>query len=51
MKIKLLQASSGDSMWVSFLDSQGLPKNILIDGATSMTYSYKDQERRENKSW
>lgn len=43
MKIKFLKAFNGDSIWISFLDGKGLPKNILIDGGTSTTYSYKDK--------
>lgn len=44
MQIKFLQAFNGDSIWISFFDNEGLPKNILIDGGTSTTYSYKDKK-------
>ncbi|MEO5790239.1 MBL fold metallo-hydrolase, partial [Gelidibacter sp.] len=32
MNIKFLKAFNGDSIWVSFLDSEEIPRNILIDG-------------------
>lgn len=44
MKIKFLQAFNGDSIWVSFQNTEGLHMNILIDGGTSTTYSYKDKK-------
>lgn len=42
MKVKILQAFNGDCIWISFLNN-GKPTNILIDGGTSTTYSYKDK--------
>ncbi len=49
MKIKFLQAVNGDSIWVSFQNGEGLHKNILIDGGTSTTYSYKDKKDGKTK--
>lgn len=43
MKVKILQAFNGDCIWISFLNN-GKPKNILIDGGASTTYSYKDKK-------
>ena len=37
MKIKILQAFNGDSIWISFLESD-IPRNILIDGGIGNTY-------------
>lgn len=37
MKIKLLKAYNGDSIWVSFLENE-TPRNILIDGGIGNTY-------------
>ena len=37
MKIQLLQAYNGDSIWISFFEND-IPRNILIDGGTSNTY-------------
>lgn len=42
MEINFLKAFNGDSIWISFVDN-GKPRNILIDGGTSTTYSYKDK--------
>lgn len=42
MKIKFLQAFNGDSIWISFIKNEK-PINILIDGGTSTTYSYKNK--------
>lgn len=38
MKIKFLQAFNGDSILVSFKDTKGKNRNILIDGGTPKTY-------------
>jgi metal-dependent hydrolase (beta-lactamase superfamily II) len=38
MKIKFLKAFKGDSILLSFSDSENTPRNILIDGGTSSTY-------------
>ncbi|MBA5630387.1 ComEC/Rec2 family competence protein [Moheibacter lacus] len=43
MKIKFLQAFHGDSIWISFLKNEK-PINILVDGGTSTTYTYKDKK-------
>ncbi len=37
MKIKFLQASNGDSIWISFLENE-TPRNIIIDGGIGNTY-------------
>lgn len=37
MIIKLLKAFNGDSIWISFLESD-IPRNILIDGGVGDTY-------------
>lgn len=42
-KIKFLQAFNGDSIWISLV-KKGRPLNILIDGGTSTTYSFKDKK-------
>lgn len=49
MKIKFLQAFNGDSIWISFIDNEK-PINILIDGGTSTTYSYKDKKEGKIKA-
>ncbi|MEQ8474484.1 MAG: MBL fold metallo-hydrolase [Marinoscillum sp.] len=38
MKIKTLPAFNGDSILISFIDSQRVNRNILIDGGISRTY-------------
>lgn len=43
MKIKFLQAFNGDSIWISYIKGEE-HVNILIDGGTSTTYSYKDKK-------
>lgn len=43
MKIKFLQAFNGDSILISFTEKEEYV-NILIDGGTSTTYSYKDKK-------
>ena len=43
MKIKFLKAFNGDSIWISSFEND-IPRNILIDGGTSTTYSYKDKK-------
>jgi beta-lactamase superfamily II metal-dependent hydrolase len=37
MKIKILKAGNGDSIWITFID-QEIPRNILIDGGIGDTY-------------
>lgn len=49
MKVKILQAFNGDCIWISILNN-GTPTNILIDGGTSTTYSYKDPKDGKIKS-
>lgn len=43
MKIEFLKAFNGDSIWISFIENEK-PLNILIDGGTSTTYTYKDNK-------
>ena len=43
MKIKFLQAFNGDSIWIN-LKENNESLNILIDGGTSTTYSYKSKK-------
>lgn len=43
MKIKFLQAFNGDSIWISFTENR-INRNILIDGGTSTTYTFKDKK-------
>lgn len=43
MQIKFLKAGNGDSIWISFLEND-IPRNILVDGGTSTTYTYKDKK-------
>lgn len=38
MNIKFLKAFNGDCIWISFLDTKGNAKNILIDGGIGDTY-------------
>nr|WP_315184445.1 MBL fold metallo-hydrolase [uncultured Flavobacterium sp.] len=38
MKVKILKAFKGDSILLSFADSENTKKNILIDGGTGSTY-------------
>ncbi|MEQ8475371.1 MBL fold metallo-hydrolase [Fulvivirga sp.] len=38
MIVKFLQAENGDSIAISFSDSEGKPRNILIDGGRELTY-------------
>lgn len=37
MKIKILQAFNGDSIWISFIEND-VPRNIIIDGGIANTY-------------
>lgn len=48
MKIKFLQAFNGDSIWISFTENR-INKNILIDGGTSTTYTFKDKKNGKIK--
>lgn len=38
MKIRILKAFNGDSIWLSFTDQNNSPRNILIDGGVGETY-------------
>lgn len=44
MKIRFLRANNGDSFLLTFLDHDKNVRNILIDGGTPNTYSYKDNK-------
>lgn len=48
MKVTFLNAFNGDSIWISS-DIDGRPINILIDGGTSTTYSFKDKKDGKEK--
>lgn len=48
MKIKFLPAFNGDSIIVSFKDSEDKNRNILIDGGTPRTYQRTLKEELEN---
>lgn len=43
MKIKILKASYGDCIFLSFND-KGVPLNILIDGGIENTYHKKNKK-------
>jgi hypothetical protein len=45
MKFQLLQANNGDAIHLKFKDESGTSRNILIDGGTSKTYTYKNKNR------
>lgn len=49
MKVTFLKAFNGDSIWISS-DIDGKPVNILIDGGTSTTYSFKDKKDGKEKA-
>lgn len=49
MQINFLEARNGDSIWISLVQD-GEPINILIDGGTSTTYSYKDKITGKTKA-
>lgn len=38
MRIKILKAFNGDSIWLSFNDPENNPRNIMIDGGVGETY-------------
>jgi len=38
MKVKILKAFNGDSIHISFKDTEGINRNILIDGGTKPVY-------------
>lgn len=46
MDIKLLKANNGDSIHLTYIDNIGSLKNILIDGGTSQTYTFKDSKNK-----
>lgn len=46
MDIKLLKAHHGDSIHLTYLDNVGVLKNIIIDGGTSQTYTFKDSKNK-----
>jgi beta-lactamase superfamily II metal-dependent hydrolase len=48
MKIKFLPAFNGDSILVSYKDSEGKNRNILIDGGTPKTYQRTLKPELEN---
>ncbi|ESU28724.1 hypothetical protein FLJC2902T_13160 [Flavobacterium limnosediminis JC2902] len=43
MNINILKANNGDSIHISYADDIGKMKNILIDGGTSTTYTFKNK--------
>lgn len=45
MNIRFLKAANGDSIFISFSDNKGRPRNILIDGGREKTYF--DRVRRD----
>jgi beta-lactamase superfamily II metal-dependent hydrolase len=49
MKVTFLKAYNGDSIWISS-DKDGKTVNILIDGGTSTTYSFKDKKDGKEKA-
>jgi len=44
MKVKFLEARNGDSILISFSDSDGASRNVLIDGGPPSTYQYKNKK-------
>lgn len=44
MRLKVLKSFNGDSLLLSFVDENGICRNILIDGGVSATYSQKDKK-------
>ncbi len=44
MELQLLQANEGDAIHLRFIDEEGMYRNILIDGGTKDTYTYKDSK-------
>ncbi|BES62692.1 ComEC/Rec2 family competence protein [Dysgonomonas capnocytophagoides] len=44
MKFKLLQANNGDAIHLRIKDGEGIFHNVLIDGGTPETYSYKNKK-------
>lgn len=47
--VKFLKAFNGDSILISYLDDKDKGRNILIDGGTSTTYSFKDKKNGKIK--
>lgn len=45
MRIKFLKAFKGDSILLSFSDSENTPRNILIDGGTGSTFENKARNK------
>lgn len=48
MKIKFLKAFKGDSILLSFIDSENIERNILIDGGTGSTY-FENKSRKKGE--
>lgn len=48
MKIKFLKAFNGDCIWLSYSDSEGVPRNVLIDGGIGNTYTMKGKKKLQN---
>lgn len=46
MKIKILKAFNGDSIWISFLEND-TPRNIIIDGGAGDTYQNNIKKQGE----
>jgi beta-lactamase superfamily II metal-dependent hydrolase len=46
MELRLLQANNGDAIHLKFKDESGNPCNILIDGGTSDTYTFKNKKNK-----
>ncbi|WP_066403764.1 ComEC/Rec2 family competence protein [Flavisolibacter tropicus] len=44
MKVKFLKASNGDAIWITLIDEESKPRNILIDGGIGSTYQSKDKK-------
>jgi beta-lactamase superfamily II metal-dependent hydrolase len=46
MELRLLQANNGDAIHLKFKDESGNPCNILIDGGTCDTYTFKNKKNK-----
>jgi len=44
MQVFFLKAFHGDAIWITYHDSEKLPRNILIDGGPTATYGEKDKK-------
>ncbi|MFA0960377.1 ComEC/Rec2 family competence protein [Roseivirga sp. BDSF3-8] len=47
MKINMLKAFNGDSIHIFFKDSEGVLRNILIDGGPGNTYQFKNKKDKQ----